>query len=147
MRSDLSGLVADLTRGDRAGRPGCWRRAARIRAKTVRGRVRVALLHLNVRRRNAQFLSDDLRVGRLVSLPLRLGPEASGRLARRVHAQLARVEHLDAEDVEMLRRSGTNDFGEARNADAHQLATRTLLGLLLAQVGIADLLHRFPQRA
>ena len=71
---------------------------------------------------NAQLLGQDLRVRRLVPLALRLGAEARDRLAGRVNADLAAVEHLDAEDVEVLRRAGADDLGEARDADAHQLA-------------------------
>ena len=84
--------------------------------------------------RDAQLLGDDLGVRRLVALALRLGAEAGDRLAGRMDADLARVEHLDAEDVEVVRRAGADDLGEARDADAHQLAARALLGLLLAQV-------------
>ena len=42
----------------------------------------------------------------------------------------------------MLRRSGAHDLGEAGDADAHQLAALALLGLLLAQAGVVDDLHR-----
>ena len=43
---------------------------------------------------------------------------------------LARVEHLQAEDVELMRRPGPDDLGERADADAHQLAPLALLGLL-----------------
>ena len=43
---------------------------------------------------------------------------------------LGAVEHLDTENVEMLRRSGADDFDECGQADAHQLAARALLRLL-----------------
>jgi hypothetical protein len=49
-----------------------------------------------------------------------------------MHADLARVEHLEAEDVEVLRRSGADDLGEARDADAHELAVLAFLLLLFA---------------
>jgi len=68
---------------------------------------------------NAQLLGHDLRVRRLVALALALGAEARDRLAGRVNADLGRVEHLDAEDVEVLRGTGTDDLGEAADADAH----------------------------
>jgi hypothetical protein len=63
-----------------------------------------------------------------------------------VHADLARVEHLDAEDVEMLRRTGADDLGEARDTDPHQLTARALLGLLRSQRLVADLVHRLAER-
>ena len=100
----------------------------------------------DVRRRDAELLGDDLRVGGLVSLPLRLRAEARDRLAGRDGRGSRRVEHLDAEDVEVLRRPGADDLGEARDADAHQLAALALLGLLLSQLGVADHLHRLLQR-
>ena len=49
-------------------------------------------------------------------------------------ADLGAVEHLDAEDVELLAGTGADDFGEGRDADAHQLAALALLGLLFAQM-------------
>src|SRR6266545_7458979 len=64
-----------------------------------------------------------------------------------MNADLGGVEHLDAEDVEVLRWSGAHDLGEARDADAHELAALALLGLLLAQRRVADLVHRELERA
>src|SRR5262249_56706222 len=147
VRRDLLRLVADLARRHRAGRAGRRRRSAGVGAQPVRRRVGVALLDFDVRRRDAELLGDDLCVGRLVSLTLRLGAEPRGGLPGRVDADLARVEHLDAEDVELLRRPGADDLGEARDADAHQLAAVALLRLLLSEAGIADLVHRLAQRA
>ena len=46
----------------------------------------------------------------------------------------------------MLRRSGTDDLGEGREADAHQLAASALLGLLLQQRLVADRLERLVER-
>ncbi len=63
-------------------------------------------------------------------------------LARRVDPDLARIEHLQAEDVELVRRAGADDLGERRDADAHQLAALALLLLLAPQVVVADELHR-----
>src|SRR5690606_37101198 len=96
---------------------------------------------------DAQLFGHDLRVRRLVALPLALGAEARDRLARRVDADLARVEHLEAQDVEVLRWPRAHDLREARDADAHQLAARALLRLLLPQLGVADLLEREVERA
>ena len=63
-------------------------------------------------------------------------------------ADLADVEHGDAEDVAVARRPGADDLGEEGDADAHQLARLAaleglLLGLLLgAQLLVADRVHR-----
>ena len=81
-----------------------------------------------------------------MSLPLRFGAEARHRLAGRVDANFGGVEHLDAEDVEIGGRTRADDFGEAGNADAHQFAARALFRLLLAQIGVANRVHRFLQR-
>src|SRR5262249_44869624 len=147
VRGDLLRLVADL-----AGRDGCGgargrRRSAGVGAEAVRRRVGVPLFDGDVRGRDAELLREDLRVGRLVTLPLRLRAEARDGLAGRMDADLARVEHLDAEDVEVFRRPRTDDLGEARNADPHQLAALALLGLLLPELGVSDLVHRLLQRA
>ena len=66
-------------------------------------------------------------------------------------ADLARVEHGDAEDVAIARRAGADDLGEEGDADAHQLARLAapeglLLGLLLgAQRLVVDRVHRLLQ--
>src|SRR5262249_40929633 len=144
---DLLRLVADLARGHRAGGARGRRRAAGVGAEAVGRGVGVALLDLNRRGRDAELLGDDLRVGRLVPLPWRFGADARDRLPGRVHADLRRIEHLDPEDVEVLRRSGADDLGEAGDADTHELAAGALLGLLLAQGLVADDVHRLAQRA
>src|SRR5262249_36483692 len=118
VRGDLARLIADLAGGDGTGRAGRGRAAAGVGAQPVGGRVGVALFHLDVAGRDAQLLGDDLGVGGLVPLALRLRAEAGDGFAGRVHAQLARVEHLDAQDVERLRRTGADDLGERRDADA-----------------------------
>ena len=50
------------------------------------------------------------------------------------------------EDVEVVRRAGPDDLGEAADADAHELAAFALLGLLLAQAGVVDHVHRLLER-
>ena len=83
---------------------------------------------------------DDLRVGRLVALALRLGAEPADAAAGRMDADLGGIEHRDAEDVAVARRAGADDLGEERDADAHQLARLAALErfraclLLLAQL-------------
>ena len=61
-------------------------------------------------------------------------------------ANLGAVEHLDAQNVEGIRRAGADDLSEGGDADAHQLAAGALLGLLAAQLGVADLVHRLLER-
>src|SRR5262245_31741066 len=127
VRGQLPCLVADLARGHRASRAGGWCRAAGIGPEAVWGSIGITLFDLDITSGDAKFLGDDLRVRRLVALTLALGAETRNRLARRVHANFGRVEHLQPENVEVARRTGTDDFGETRNADAHQLAALALL--------------------
>ncbi len=96
-------------------------------------------------RRDPELLGDDLGVGRLVTLALGLGADPGQGLARRVDPDLAAVVHLQTDDVEGVRGSGPDDLGERADADAHQLATGPLLELLLAQVVVADDVHRLAQ--
>src|SRR6267378_5071606 len=96
-----------------------------------------APLTVNVPGWNAQLLGDDLRVRGLVPLALRLGAEPRHRLARGMDPDLAGVEHLQAEDVELLARPRPDDLGEARDADAHQLADRKSTRLNSSHVEIS----------
>ncbi|WP_419164289.1 hypothetical protein [Candidatus Palauibacter sp.] len=64
-----------------------------------------------------------------------------------MHAHLGRVEHLDAEDVEVLGRTRAQHFGEAAHADPHQLAALALLGLFPAQVVVAIISLALAMRA
>ncbi len=113
----------------------------RVCAEAVRRRVGVALLDLDVGDREAELLGDDLGERRLVPLALALDAEPGDDLAGRMHPDLARVEHLDAQDVEIVRRPGSHDLGEAADADAHELAALTLLRLLPAEPGVVDHVH------
>ena len=101
---------------------------------------------LDVLRRNAELLGDDLRERRLVALPLRLAADADDGLAGRVHPQVGAVVHRQAEDVHVLARPRADPFGEEGDADAHQLAARALLRLLGAQVVVAGDVHRHAHR-
>src|SRR5713101_8998240 len=56
-------------------------------------------------------------------------------------ADFATIEHLDAQDIEVLGRTGPDDLSEARNPNAHQLAPLPLFGLFPSQFGVADLVH------
>ena len=74
---------------------------------------------------------DDLGIGRLVALPLRLGAEPADAGAGRMDADLGGVEHGDAEDVAIARRTGADDLGEEGDADAHQFARLAALECFL----------------
>src|SRR5438093_1542775 len=79
-------------------------------------------------------------------MALRFGSGSDDACAGRVNPDLGAVEHLDPEDVEMLRGTGAHDLGERREADPHQLAAKTLCGLLLQQFLVANLLERDVER-
>src|SRR5438128_12314059 len=115
IRGDLPRLVTHLARRDRRGGAGDRGRAARVGTEAVGRRVGVAFLDLDVLRRDPELLGQDLRVGGLVALALRLRAEARDGLARRVHADLAAVEHLQTQNVEVLGRARADDLGEARD--------------------------------
>ena len=146
MRGDVPGLLLDLAGGDGRRGAGDRRRARRIRPEPVRRGVGVALLDLDVRDREAELLGDDLRERGLVTLALRLDAEPGDHLAGRVDADLARVEHLDPEDVEVVRRARADDLGEAADADAHELAAGALLDLLATEPLVVDEVHRLAER-
>ena len=90
-------------------------------------------------------MGDDLRPRRLVALALRLGAGAEDRLAGHVHPQLGGVEHLDAEDVVLAAVARAERLGHRRDAEPEQPAARAGLGLLLAEVVVADGLEPDPQ--
>src|SRR5262249_16951898 len=133
MRREQACLVADLACCDGRGRTRDRRRPGRVRAETVGRRVRVAVFDLDVADREAELLGDDLRERRLVALALRLHTDSREYLARWMDADLARVEHLQAEDVEIVGRACPDNFRERADADAHQFAALALLLLFTAQ--------------
>ena len=75
VRGNLPRLVLDLPGGHGGGGAGHRRGAAGIRAEAVGRGVGVALLDLDVLRRDAQLLGEDLRIGGLVPLPWDLVPK------------------------------------------------------------------------
>ena len=77
MSGDLFGLVADLARRHGGGGAGDGSAAAGVGSQTIGRGVGVAFLHGHVGCGNAQLLGDDLRVGRLMPLPLALGAHAA----------------------------------------------------------------------
>src|SRR5262249_60208046 len=113
-------LVLAARQGGRGAGPR--RRARAVGAEPVGRGVGVAFLDRDVVGRQAELGRDDLRVGRLVALALRLGAEPADAGAGRVDADLGGVEHGDAEDVAVARRAGADNLGEERDTDAHQLA-------------------------
>src|SRR5690349_10606095 len=143
----LACLVADLARRDGRGRTRDRCRARRVCSEPVGCGVGVAVLDLDVAHGEAQFFRDDLGERRLVPLALRLDADTGEDLAGRMYADLTRVEHLQPEDVEVVRRTGPDDLGEAADADAHELAAGALFRLLLAQVVVADQVERLLERA
>src|SRR5262249_25521056 len=147
VRRDLPRLVAHLARRHRGRRAGDRRRAARVGPQAIGRGVGVAFFDLDVGGGDAKLLGEDLRARGLVTLALRLRAEGCDRLVGRVHADLARVEHLEAENVEVLGRTRADDLREARDADAHELPALALLGLLATQLRVADRVHRLLQRA
>src|SRR5207245_11574337 len=101
-----------------------------------------AALHRAVRRVGPQDLDHDLGEGRLVAVALRLGPHPKHRLAGRVDAQLRAVEHAEAEDVVLRAVAGAHHLGEARNADASDLALLATRPEVLAHAVVPDLVAR-----
>ncbi len=145
---DLLRLGADLAGGHGAGRPPDGRGARAPGSDPVGRGVGVALLYLDVCGGDAELAGEDLRIGRLVPLALRLGAEAGDRRAGGMDAHLAGIEGGDgADQVAHARRSRADDLGEGRHTDAHQLARLAglevleHLGLLLAELVVADRLH------
>src|SRR6185312_13244102 len=146
MSGQLARLVADLARRDGRGGTCHRRRARRVRAEPVGRGVGIAVFDLDVAHREAELLGDDLGERRLVPLALRLDADPGEDLTGRVYTDLAGIEHLQPEDVEVVRWARANDLGKAADADAHELATGTLFGLLLAQVVVADQVERLLER-
>src|SRR6185437_7065530 len=87
-----------------------------------------------------------------MTLALALRPHPRDALAGWMDADLAGIEHRNAEDVAILRRARADDLGEEGDANPHELAglaalERLLLRLLLLPQfavvgGVERLLHR-----
>src|SRR3546814_19847720 len=71
--------------------------------------------------RISDWSSDVCSSDLLVPLPLALGAEPGDGRAGRMDADLAGIEHADAQDVAIARRPGADDPGAEGDADAHQL--------------------------
>src|SRR6266700_4335757 len=147
VRGDLGGLVAELAGDHGGGRAADGGGAGGVGAKPIGGVVSVTLDHGDVLGLDAELPGDDLREGGLVALALALDAELEDRLAGGVHAQLRRVEHAQPGDVVLRAVAGADHLSEAGDADPHQLATGAALGLLAAQLLVAELLQRQVQRA
>ena len=147
VRRELHRLLADAAGDHRRRRAGRGRGPRGVRAEAVRRVVRVAVHDLDVLRLDPELAGDDLGERRLVPLPLRLAAELEDRLAGRMDPKLGAVVHLHADDVVVLRRSGADDLGERRDADAVELALRASVGLLLPKVVVPDHLERLVHGA
>ena len=77
-----------------------------------------------------------------MALALRLGPHPKHCLTGWVDAQLRAVEHPEAEDVVLGAVAGAHHLGEARNADAGDLALLATRFDVLAHLVVAELLER-----
>ena len=120
-RGDEAGPVADLARHHRGRGAADRRRTRAVGAQPVRSRVGVAVDHLDVRRRDAELVRDDLGERRLV--PLTLGLDADRQLggAGRRDPQCGAVVHPQPGDVHVLPGSGADRLGEERDPHPHQL--------------------------
>ena len=105
-------LGADLPPGHGGRGTGNRGRARAVGAETVGGGVGVAFLDGDVFSGDADLGGEDLGKGGGVALALADGTEACDRRARRVDADLAGIEHAEAEDVAVLDGPGTDDLGE-----------------------------------
>ena len=141
-------LGLDLARGHGDRGASHRGRARPVGAQPVRRRVGVALFDRDVVGGDADLGRDDLRPGRLVALALALRAHARDALAGRMDADLAGIEHRNAEDVAILRGARADNLGEEGDADAHELTRLAapeglLLRLLLfAQSAVAGRLDR-----
>src|SRR5215467_328917 len=116
---DLFRLVENFPRCYSGRGPCRGRAAACIGSEPVRSRIRIPFFYCDMVHWDAQFLCENLRVGGLVTLPLRFGPKAGDDFSCRMNADLGAIEHLDAQDVEVFRWPGAHDLGEAGDADSH----------------------------
>ena len=111
--SNLSGLIPNLVCRF-CSRSSCSRSTPTgVGSQSVRSRIGVTLLDLDMSSRNSQFCSKDLGVGCFVPLALRFGPETGNRLASGMDSQLTAVEHLDSQNIEILGRSCSYDFSKS----------------------------------
>ena len=101
MRGEQPGLLLDLAGRDGGGRPGDRRGSRRVRPEPVGRGVGVALLDLDVGDREAELLRDDLGERGLVTLALDWTPSLASTLPVGWTRISPRVEHLEAEDVEL----------------------------------------------
>src|SRR5262249_55963256 len=116
---DLFRLVENFPRCYSGGGPCRRRTTACIGSEPIRSRIRIPFLYRDMIYRNSQFLRENLRVGGLVTLPLRFGTKAGDDFSSGMNADLGAIEHLDAQDVEVFRWPGAHDLGEAGDADSH----------------------------
>ena len=95
-------------------------------AAAVRDGARVALPNVDPVHRQLERRGQYLREHCLVALALGLDADPDDRGAGGMDPDLGGIEHLDADDVEVVGRPGAHDLRERRDADAHQLAAGAL---------------------
>ena len=143
---DLARLVPQLARRLGGGSTPHRGTARAVGAQPIGYSTGIALLDLDILRRDTELSGDDLGIGRLMPLTLADGPDAGDGAARGVDTDLATLEHADTEYIAGLARTGADDFGEGTQANAHQLATSAFLRLFLAQALVVGRLEHLVQR-
>ena len=127
VRRDTGAPSPDLAGGlDRRGHADRRRCATAVRAVAERRALRVRVLDDDVLHRDAELVGDDLRVGRLVALALRLGAHRDDDLAGQVDLDVGRLPHRRApalaDRADPLRGRDAADLDVGRQADAEELA-------------------------
>ena len=100
------------------------------------------MLDVDIVRRHAQFSPNDLRERCLVPLSLRLHADTRDRLAGRVHANFAAIEHLDTRDIEMLAGTSADDLSEGGMPMPISSPRARFSDLLASQSLVVHVLHR-----
>ena len=97
-----------------------------------------------------ELVADDLRVGRLVALALRLGAHRDDGLAGQVHLDVGRLPHRGApalaDRADPLRGRDAADLDVGRQPDAEVLAARPRVRLGLRDPGVAGHRQRLVHR-
>src|SRR4029077_3292090 len=129
---NLLGFITDLSGCHRSGCAGGRSAATGVGAKTIGRGVRIALFDNYVFRRDTKFLRYDLRIGRFMSLALAFGSHAANCLACWMDTDLGAIKHLDACDVECMRRTSSHGLSKTGDSNPHQFALLALFFLFFA---------------
>ncbi len=148
MAGDLDQLGAHFPGGDQRSAAGDHQRAAGEGAPAVRRIVGVAVDHLDLLRRDADLVGDDLRQRGAEALAVRRRADARFHAAGRIDADDHRFPARH--DLGAARREGraavAGALGESRKADAEMAPLRARLDLPRAERRHVDRLHRHFQR-